>query len=90
VTGYDQLAADLAHFHRALVAFTVDLRAGLQEVERHHTRVDPVWRDRFRRNYDQRHDELADPVHHYAERDAEAFERFVGLQLRALRRYLDG
>lgn len=90
MSGYDELARDLRRFHADLTGFNEQLRAGLAEVQRHHEQVDPVWRDRFRRSYDQRHDELVAPVSAYADREAEAFERFLSLQIRALRRYLDG
>ncbi len=90
MSGYDELARDLHRFHASLTGFNEQLRAGLAEVNRHHEQVDPVWRDRFRRTYDQRHDELVEPVTEYADREADAFEQFLTRQIRALRRYLDG
>lgn len=90
MSGYDALARDLHRFHARLVRFDEELTAGLSELERQHEQIDPVWRDRFRREYDRRYEELSTPVGAYADSEADAFERFLAGQIRALRRYLDG
>lgn len=88
--GLDALERQLRVFHRELVSFHEAYEGGMTALRGHHEALDPLWRDRFRKEYDTRWKAFDDPVTRYATRDASRYELFLTKQIRLLQQYLHG
>jgi uncharacterized protein YukE len=77
-------------FARTLSDFNEHLGASVNDLQRNHDNVSPLWRDQMRREYDAVWGPFEEKMKHYLEREAPNYEDFLDIKLKALKRYLEG
>lgn len=86
----DDLERELIRFDEALKRFNEHLKSSHDDLRRHHERVDTLWQDEFRKEYDRRWNEFSGPVEKYVAGQGQAYERLIAKRLQAVRRYQRG
>lgn len=86
----DELERELVRFQQALKRFNETLRSSHDDLRRHHERVDPLWKDTFRKEYDRRWESFSGPVKKYVDHHGREYERIVENRLQHTRRYQHG
>jgi hypothetical protein len=84
----DDTLVALQRLERSLAAFDDALRASTRELSAIEDRMDGVWDDAFRREFQRRTSEVKDPVDRYINRDGERYLAFLRSRVDRLRRYL--
>lgn len=78
----------MRHFSKELDHFHEVLQRSLKEMELRHGAADPLWKDSFRKQYDERWLPLQEKVQFYWKKTAPQYHRFLEEKLRSLERYL--
>jgi hypothetical protein len=73
-----------------LAEFNDDLRAKMDEVDRSHAHVSPLWDDSMRRDYDRKWIPLQDEMKRYNQQIGPQYVNFLIDRLRHLKSYLHG
>lgn len=86
----DDQHREMERFFKDLQSFNGHLRISVSNLSQHHSAVDPLWQDEFRKEYDRIWQEFEDGMASYINREAPEYEEFLFQQLKWLRRYLYG
>lgn len=86
----DDTYKELQTFDAALRRFHEALRSAERSLKSSHDRVDPLWRDSFRRDYDRRWREFGENLDGYMKHSADSYERFIAEKRQHLGRFLNG
>lgn len=86
----DDVFERMQRFARVLGEFQDALAASLNDLDRHHAAVAPLWRDERRRAYDAEYAPLHAFLVRYARELGPAYLEFLDEKLRALDQYLHG
>lgn len=84
----DETFNQLCAFQRCLEEFNERLRLQYDELKKCHNNVDPLWRDEFRRTYDQMWEGFNQSMDTYLYRQAPRFTEFLDEKRIALGRFL--
>lgn len=88
VAGLDDTQRELRRFHEALSDFDERLRASVRDLSEIEVKMDQLWDDQFRRDFEQRRAEVAIPVKRYLEHDGARYLKFLQGRIRHLGRYM--
>ncbi len=88
MTSMDQVFEEMHAFARELKEFNASMERSCREVELRHGEVDSLWRDSFRKDYDQQWLPLQKEIERYRKKSGPQYQRFLDHKLRALRGYL--
>ena len=86
----DEQFEQMKIFDAELDRFNNSLAAGLQELQKAHDLVSPLWQDEMRRKYDAIWTPFHERMEQYTKREAPAFTVFLRNKIRHLREYLHG
>ncbi|WP_152551043.1 hypothetical protein [Picosynechococcus sp. NKBG042902] len=62
----------------------------MNNLQKNHDQVSPLWQDDMRKNYDAQWGEFDDLMKNYLKREAPAYSQFLKKKLQDLNRYLRG
>jgi hypothetical protein len=79
---------EMQNFHRELVRFNENLRASMNDLQKNHDQVSPLWQDDMRKEYDAQWREFDEIMKNYLKREAPAYSQFLSKKLQDLSRYL--
>lgn len=85
----DDVFERMMHFQRTLREFTEAFTGTVQEMQRRHDEVSPLWQDQFRREYDVHWDVLQREIDLFLNTRAPQYDEFLTRKLRALANYLN-
>lgn len=86
----DEVHRELMQFRRELERFHGSVRSSLQSLEREHDRVNSMWRDSFRKDYDRQWADFGKHMDSYLARDAEKYMSFLSSKINQVEAYLRG
>jgi len=81
---------ELKRFRQQLIRFDMALRRSMNELQKSHDRVAPLWRDDMRKDYDRQWTPLLEMLQHYDKHDGPRYVEFLSIKIFALERYLSG
>ena len=79
---------EMQNFHRELVRFNESLRASMNDLQKNHEQVSPLWQDDMRKEYDAQWREFDEMMKNYLKREGPAYTQFLDQKLRALAAFL--
>lgn len=79
---------EMQNFHRELVRFNENLRASMNDLQKNHDQVSPLWQDDMRKEYDAQWREFDEIMKNYLKWEAPAYSQFLSKKLQDLSRYL--
>lgn len=85
----DDVLERMLHFQKSLREFTVSFAGTVEEMQRRHDEVSPLWQDRFRREYDVQWEVLQREIDLFLSTRAPQYDEFLSRKLRALTNYLN-
>ncbi|MBP0013399.1 MAG: hypothetical protein J7525_09825 [Roseofilum sp. SID3] len=75
-------------FYSELNRFNDNLRSSMNDLQKNHDRVSPLWQDDMRKEYDRQWQEFDEMMKNYLQREAPAYSQFLDQKLQDLARYL--
>ena len=86
----DDVHRELIQFRKELERFHSTISASLKSLNREHDRVDGMWNDAFRKDYDRRWSDFGHKMDQYLSRDAGQYTGFLDSKIRQVEAYLRG
>ena len=80
----------MIRFEAELQRFNDSLKQGVWALEREHDRVDGIWRDDFRKQYDARWKAFGDHAKRYTSNEAQRYSAFIRSKIQRVAQYLHG
>ena len=80
----------LKDFREQLIRFNMALRQSMQELQKSHDHVSPMWHDDMRKEYDAQWEPLHEMMHQYDRLDGPNYVEFLSIKIHKLENYLHG
>lgn len=84
----DETYMELQRFASQLKQFNDSLTMSVKALTQKHEAISDLWRDSFRKNYDQQWSEFSRQMERYRSADADLYEEFLKMKIQQLGGYL--
>jgi len=88
MAGLDDTQRELRRFRDSLMDFDERLRASVRDLAEIESKMDRLWDDQFRRDFESRRADVTTEVKRYLDRDGAAYLKFLEGRIRHLGRFL--